>query len=95
MVRLSLAARLTLIVVVALTAAWLGAIAISFRSNDVAGRGARPSPRQIAALVHIIEQAPGEERPIILQAVDLQHLGCQAGARTGAARSGRRGCRGR
>jgi signal transduction histidine kinase len=74
MVRLSLAARLTLIVVVALTAAWLGAIAISFRSNDVAGRGARPSPRQIAALVHIIEQAPGEERPIILQAVTSSTL---------------------
>lgn len=69
MLRLSLAARITMIVVIALTAAWIGTIALFYMSRDREGEGANPSPRQIAALVELVEQAPPEQRPRTLYAV--------------------------
>lgn len=69
MLRLSLAARITMIVVVALTAVWIGVIALFYWSHDREGEGARPSPRQIAALVELLERTPHGERPLVLGAV--------------------------
>ena len=68
MLRLSLAARITMIVVVALTAAWIGAVALFYRSQDREGEGARPSARQIAALVELVERTPREQRLLVLDA---------------------------
>lgn len=68
MLRLSLAARITMIVVIALTVAWIGAATLSYRSLDRGGEGARPSVQQIAALVELVERTPREQRPLVLDA---------------------------
>ncbi|WP_119388089.1 sensor histidine kinase [Taklimakanibacter lacteus] len=69
MLRLGLAARIAMIVIIALTTAWIVAIALVYRSYDQEGESARPSPRQIAALVELIERIPREQRPLALAAV--------------------------
>lgn len=69
MLRLSLAARITMIVVTALLVVWIGAIALLYRSHDQDGVGARLPPRQVAALVELIEDTPGAARQRVLDAV--------------------------
>lgn len=66
MLRLSLAARVTMIVLTALIAVWLVAIATFYRSREWGAFD--PSARQVAALVDILERAPREQMPVILDA---------------------------
>lgn len=67
MLRLSLAARITLIVLVGMTAVWIVAIAAFYRShaNDI--ENSRPATQRIAALADLLETAPEHERPLILR----------------------------
>ena len=82
MLRASLAARITMIVVVALTAGWIAMIALYYRSNDWEGEGSRPSPSQIAALVELMERTPREQQPLTLAAVtsSILHARLEVGA---------------
>lgn len=66
--RISLAARITLIVVMAIMALWIAALGWSYRSHDFLGEDARPQPRQIAALADLIERTTPEQRPLVLAA---------------------------
>lgn len=66
---MSLAARITLIVFIALLAVWIGTIALYYRSQDWDGDALRPPPRQIAALAELIERTPREQRSLALAAV--------------------------
>ncbi|MEP6563877.1 MAG: ATP-binding protein [Mesorhizobium sp.] len=79
MLRLSLAARITMIVVTALMAVWIGTIALLYRSHDREGEGARPSPRQVAALAELVEQTPGARRRLVLDAVSSSTLDARLG----------------
>ncbi|MGV3634610.1 MAG: sensor histidine kinase [Pseudorhodoplanes sp.] len=73
MLRLSLAARITMIVVIALLAAWVAAIAVFYRSQ--VGQGsARATPSQIASIVELLARAPQEQRERILEAVSSHTL---------------------
>ncbi len=85
MLRLSLAARITLIVLVTLLAAWIGAIALFYRSQGGAGEHAWPSPRQVAALVELVERTPAEQRPLVYEAVSSSTLTVGPSADLGAA----------
>jgi signal transduction histidine kinase len=70
MIRLSLATRLTLIVLVALLGAWLAALTTYYRSHEWDLGDIRPSPGQLAALTRLIEQTPNGQRQLILDAID-------------------------
>lgn len=69
MQRVRLAARITIIVLIALTVAWLVAIAAAYKLRDRDGQAARPAPRQVAALAAALEQVSADERPAVLDAV--------------------------
>lgn len=66
MLRASLAARVTMVVVTALIAGWLVALATSYRSGDRGTLDAYASARQIGALVGLLERAPREQMPDII-----------------------------
>jgi signal transduction histidine kinase len=66
MLKLSLATRIALIVMLALMVVWIGALAQFYRS--LRGEDTQPSPRQVAALVELVETAPVMRRPLILSA---------------------------
>jgi signal transduction histidine kinase len=68
MLRLTLAARIALIVVIALLAVWIVAIAAFYRAHAAEMENARPDPERIAALVALIERGDAAERPLILRA---------------------------
>jgi signal transduction histidine kinase len=74
MLRLSLAARITMIVMAALMVFWIGAIAYFYRSQAGEGENIRPSPRQMAALAELLEQTQPERRPLVLEAVSSSSL---------------------
>lgn len=74
MLRLSLATRITLIVLVTLLVAWIGAIALFYHSQAGAGDNTRPSPRQVAALIELIEQTPPGQRSLFYEAVSSNGL---------------------
>jgi signal transduction histidine kinase len=67
--RLSLTARIALVVVLSLAAAWIGSVAVFYMSMVHQGRSLRPLPAQIAALVELLEHTPPAERPSVLRAV--------------------------
>jgi signal transduction histidine kinase len=69
MSRLSLTARIALVVVVSLAAAWIGSVAVFYLSIVGQGRSLRPLPAQVAALVDVLEHTPPARRPRVLQAV--------------------------
>lgn len=70
MLRLTFAARITLIIVVALVALWVGAIAAFYRSHGPGPEAVGPPPARLAALANLIEQAPPAARATILAAVN-------------------------
>jgi signal transduction histidine kinase len=74
MLRLSLAARITMIVITALTAVWIATIALLYLSHDHEGDGTLPSTDQIAALVVLVEQTSESERQLVLDAVSSSTL---------------------
>ncbi|WP_431202182.1 sensor histidine kinase [Bradyrhizobium betae] len=55
-----------MIVVTALMAVWLVSIATFYRSGDWSALNVRPSARQLSALVNLLERAPREQVPDIL-----------------------------
>ncbi|MGH6939258.1 HAMP domain-containing sensor histidine kinase [Hypericibacter sp.] len=85
MLRLSLATRITLIVLVTLLVAWIGAIALFYRSQAGAGEHAWPTPQQIAALVELAERTPTEQRPLVYEAVSSSILNVGPAAASDAA----------
>ena len=69
MSRWTIAARLTLIVVVSLTAVWVAAIAAIYRFTADQSARARPPPEHVAAVVELVERAPPQLRALALEAV--------------------------
>jgi len=69
MLRLSLTARIALVVVLSLAAAWIGSVAVFYMSVAGQGRSLRPLPAQVTALVEVLEHTPPAERPPVLRAV--------------------------
>lgn len=69
MLRTGLAARVTMIVIIALIAVWLGAIANFYRSATWESRNARPSAAQVAAITELLEQTRSEQRALVATAV--------------------------
>jgi signal transduction histidine kinase len=72
--RFSLAGRVTLIILLAVVAVWLGVIASFYWSNDWEGRNIHPPSEQIAAIVELVEQTPAEQRPTVLVALQSDIL---------------------
>lgn len=68
MLRLTLAARIALIVVIALLAVWIVAIAAFYRTHADEIETACPAPERIAALAALIERSDAAARPLILRA---------------------------
>ena len=71
---LTFAGRITLIVIIALMAGWIGTIVLFYRSHDREGQSVRPPPRQIAALVELIERTPRDQRSLVLDATNSNIL---------------------
>ncbi|WP_246659675.1 MULTISPECIES: sensor histidine kinase [Methylosinus] len=69
MSRWTIAARLTLIVIVSLTAVWVAAIAALYRFTADESARARPTPEHVAAVVELIERTPPQMRALALEAV--------------------------
>ncbi len=67
--RLSLAARITLIVAIALLASWIGMIVLLYWVYDADAKGTAASARQIAAIANLLERTPAGERQGVLAAV--------------------------
>src|SRR5262245_26814548 len=88
MLRLSLAARITMIVVIALTAAWIAAIAQFYRQHDRGEGDALPPAARIAALTELVERA--SDRVLVLRSVASNTLDArvEAGDSVGAAADG-------
>jgi signal transduction histidine kinase len=69
MLRLSFAARIGLIVILALLVAWISSVALFYFSRSAGNRDQQPLASQIVALTDLLERAPAEQRPLILRAV--------------------------
>lgn len=67
--RLSLTARIALVVVLSLAAAWIASVAVFYTSVVRQGRSLRPLPAQVTALVELLEQTPPAQRQRVLRAV--------------------------
>jgi signal transduction histidine kinase len=74
MMRVPSAVRIGLVVVLSVTIVWIGTVALFFMSTSGAIRNNRPLPRQVAALVTLLEQAAPSERELILRAVTSQYM---------------------
>ncbi|HEY8067000.1 MAG TPA: ATP-binding protein [Methylosinus sp.] len=68
MSRWTIAARITLIVVVSLTAVWVAAIAAIYRFTADESARERPSPARVAAVAELVERAPPSLRALALEA---------------------------
>jgi signal transduction histidine kinase len=71
---LSLAARITLIVVIALLASWIAIIVLLYWLYDADARGTASAARQIAAIADLLERAPARERGAVIAAVTSDML---------------------
>lgn len=74
MVRLGLSARLAAIVATFLLAAWVGLIAIWYRTNGLDRAAARPSPQRLARIVEVVSEASPTARPRLLEALSSATL---------------------
>ncbi|MBI1219907.1 MAG: HAMP domain-containing protein [Rhodobacteraceae bacterium] len=74
MLRATLATRLTLIAMVALTTVMVGAIALFYLSRHLDRTDGRPDPAQVAAVVALVERTPAAERPAIADALHSRIL---------------------
>jgi len=68
------AVRIGLVVVLSVTIVWIGTVALFFMSTSGVIRNNRPLPKQIVALVTLLEQAAPAERELILRAVTSQYM---------------------
>jgi len=69
MMRITLIMRVTLIVLVGMSALWVVTIALFYRSSLATNEGAHPAPARLAALAEMVEHASPAERALLLQAV--------------------------
>ena len=67
MLRLTFAARIGLIALLAVALVWLVAVSLFYLSRH--DGGIRPPPEQLAALAQLIERTPAAERPLVVAAV--------------------------
>lgn len=67
--RLSLATRLSAIVLVSLAAVWIVAAAVHYRSSEAGRNAAWPPPAQVVALVDLLERTAPDARADVLEAV--------------------------
>lgn len=66
MLRLTLAMRLTMVVLAAVIALWLVLLVRAYRSEDAGWAALRPDPAQLAAIVPVLEATgPGERRAFV------------------------------
>jgi len=70
MPRLTLAARIGLIMVIGLISVWIAGVALYFRTHGSDAEGVHPAPERLAALATLIETAPPEQRAQLLAAVN-------------------------
>jgi signal transduction histidine kinase len=82
MLRLTLAARIALIVIIGMTVVWIAAIALYYRAS-IAER-ASPSSAQLAALAELVERTPPGERHLIWNAVKSDRFDARIEAATSA-----------
>jgi signal transduction histidine kinase len=71
-IRLTFAARIGLIVLLSLTAAWIGSLALFYMSATAEKGDTRPLPGQVAAVVELVERTTGDERTLLLRALRSQ-----------------------
>lgn len=69
MLRLTLAARMTMIVVLSLLAVWIASIAAFYWSRTDEMESVRPPPARVAALTALIEAGDTAQRTLALEAV--------------------------
>jgi len=74
MLRLTLAARIAMIVVMSLLAVWIAAVASFYRWRADEKENMRLSPARIAALAELIEQTDPSQRALALKAVETSVL---------------------
>jgi len=74
MLRLTLAARIGLIVTISLLALWMVGLALYYRSQSEQGEALWPSPDQIAAIATLAERSTGPDLADLLTAVNSPHL---------------------
>src|SRR5258708_34589353 len=84
MLRLTLAARIALIVVIGMTVVWVAAIALYYRASTAERAGVRPSPAQLAALAALVERTPPGERHLIWNAVKSDRFDARIESATSA-----------
>jgi len=72
--RLPSAVRIGLITVLSVTIVWIGTVVLFYLTSSSSIRNSRPMPAQVAALVSLLEQAPAQQRPLILRAVTSQSM---------------------
>ncbi|ATQ67244.1 MULTISPECIES: sensor histidine kinase [Methylosinus] len=75
--RFTIAARITLIVVMSLVAAWIVGIAVFYRFTAAQSARARPSAERVAAVVDLVERAPPAERALALRAIASPQFSAQ------------------
>jgi signal transduction histidine kinase len=71
---LSSAVRIALVILLSVTIAWIGTVALFYLSASGSSRNTRPLPGQVAALVALLERASPAEQQLILYAVTSQAL---------------------
>jgi signal transduction histidine kinase len=77
MLRLTLAARIGLIVLMGVFVAWLSVIALFYVSRSASGDadgGGLPVAGQVAALVELLERTPLPQRPLVLRAASSENF---------------------
>jgi signal transduction histidine kinase len=84
MLRLTLAARIALIVIIGMTVVWVAAIALYYRASTAEREGVRPPPAQLAALAELVERTPPGERHLIWNAVTSERFALRIEAATSA-----------
>jgi len=74
MIRLTLAMRIGLIVIIGLLVIWIGTLARYYRTRTAEAESAYPQPARLAAIVDLIEQAPADARARVLKAVSTERF---------------------
>lgn len=72
--RFSLAARIAAIMAAGLLFAWLVTAAIYYRGSATEGGEIRPSPRQVADIVALVERTPAPDRDLVIRALNSETL---------------------
>jgi signal transduction histidine kinase len=72
--RFTFARRIGLIVVLSLTVAWIAYLSLLYVFGKRASMSDRPLPRQVVAVVKLVEAAKTEEYPLIFKVLNTQEL---------------------